>query len=114
MLSVIKRGKGGKNEYLKKKISVQNANYSFEIWQQEQTNVAYQKSKFSITKGVLAMASGTYFINQSTKGVLLNFLMLNSEIVELMEQQWLKIVNYENCNLLPSTILHISKISSEL
>ncbi len=30
--------------------------------------------------------------------------MLNSEIVEeLMEQQWLKIVNYENCNLLPST-----------
>jgi hypothetical protein len=98
MLSVIKRGKGGKNEYLKKKISVQNANYSFEIWQQEQTNVAYQKSKLSITKGVL-----------------LNFLMLNSEIVEeLMEQQWLKIVNYENCNLLPSTIPHISKISSEL
>ncbi|XP_046647970.1 uncharacterized protein LOC124337982 isoform X2 [Daphnia pulicaria] len=39
--------------------------------------------------------------------------MLNSEIVEeLMEQQWLKIVNYENCNLLPSTIPHISKISS--
>jgi hypothetical protein len=39
---------------------------------------------------------------------------LNFEDEELMEQQWLKIVNYENCNLLPSTILHVSKNSSEL
>ncbi len=38
-----------------------------------------------------------------------------SQIEEvLLEQQWLKIVNYENCNLLPSIELHVPKNTSEL
>jgi hypothetical protein len=58
-----------------------------------------------------------YFAQQLVNTNALNFepcFELSEIDEELLEQQWLKIVNYENCNLLPSSILHAPKNSSEL
>ncbi|EFX70324.1 hypothetical protein DAPPUDRAFT_328210 [Daphnia pulex] len=58
-----------------------------------------------------------YFAQQLVNTNALNFepcFELREIDEELLEQQWLKIVNYENCNLLPSSILHVPKNSSEL
>ena len=54
-----------------------------------------------------------YFAQQIVNTDALNF-ELSQIDEELLEHQWLKIVNYENCNLLPSTIVHVSKNTSEL
>jgi hypothetical protein len=54
-----------------------------------------------------------YFVQQIDNLNALNF-HLNLIDEQLLEQQWLKLVNYENCNLLPTSVLHESKNITEL